>query len=833
MKSIKLGLLLLSVVFLVACEKQEPVRYMPHNWETCELQEGVKSIYEITYSNQKKTRVVYPTRYISFDERGQLLADKRYDKNDSTIIRYVYAENGRLENVTGNLGDIKQFIPLYNEFGDLIKETYVQDGTANYFFEYTYDTLGHIVEERLCYAESEAFPTYYTYQGDKLATQISYGSSSETHYKYDKVGNCIETRIYEGELGEKRKLTAIYKYSYKFDRRGNWIEQTEKRRGKVTSVTTREIEYYDLATVLTAKKAPQQQNTLAQDGSYFARLKARIAMANYTTGTPALALTIAVILLTLIIAGIAIYFFIEEWDINDLLTTDMAVSGMEKMWMFRWGVYAYAGIILTTLIVSFVAAVLVLFVVGAVLWILMWICKILFWITIVGGVIALIFGLLGVFFDDESKGTGCLMVIVGGVIAGCSDFLGDLGETLVEWGTNALHTLNLFQWGINIFTQFWDLLLLVFFSPMALFLAFALLCILLALLLMGGEALVMRVYNVNRPCPHCGSTDTPKYIINSKTGFVHPVALHPGVYGIFHHRVFDSSDRCLWSVPTMLANGKGKLNRICSGCGETIFADAEHTFGTEVHIGIVGNRSSGKSYLLYSGLALLKQEHSSQVMQLDKDSETNIDDKFKRISALADIQTDTSQHHAVQLILKVRRQLFFQIPYHLFFYDVAGEKFNASKQLSHYQMDFYKHVQSIIFLIDPAMIDTAGMPISDNFASWVEKNGSRERFDVESIFGVLQRLLEQYRKSAKYIDFNFVCVKSDTGYFRACGYSAQPSEKEIETFISKELGLTNLILSAKNYFNKVHFHEVSVVDNDKSKLRNLFLDILKQRHISF
>ncbi len=873
MNSIKKLLFLLLVVVLASWTNRESVRYMPHNWATCELKDGVKSIKEITYTDQKKTGIIHPIRNISFDESGQLFADKRYGANDSTFVYYMYDKNGRLENIVGDLKGLKKFIPEYNDFGDLVKETYVQgdDKKTQYSFEYTYDDQGHITSERLCLAKSQVFPTEYTYNGDQLVKKIVYSSNSETHYKYDNASNCTEKSVYEGKMGEKRKLTAKYTYTYTFDERGNWTERIEKRKGKVTAVTTREIEYHDVAITApvetqeesdqaetvapvetqeqvasqaaTASSAKSQKKTSDEKAttvanktkkaeprkvvkqSYFERLKVRINLANYTTETPAVALTVLVILLTLVIAGVAVYFLTKKYDISQLLTHDTGYEqrGVKKMWMFRWGVYAYAGIILATLIVSFIAAILTLFIIGAVLWLLMWICQILFWVTIIGGAILLGLSLINIFLLHSEGRFGCGSLIAGGVILGCSDWLGDLGEKLVEWGTEAMRTLNLFQWGVNLFTQFWDVILLAFFSPMAIFLAIALLSVLFALLLMGSETLVMRIYSVRRPCPHCGSTVTPKYIINKRNGAEHPVALHPGIYGIFHHKVNDSI-----LVPTMLANGKGKLDRICSECNEKILANAEHTFGTEVHIGIVGNRSSGKSYLLYSGLALLKNLFTEQISQIDADQDTDIDAKYQRIAALAGIQTDTSLHHAVQLIYKSKRRM----PFHLFFYDVAGEKFEANKRSSQYDMDFYKHVQSVVFVIDPAMVDVTGVNISVGYAQWLKQNASNEIYDVEGIFGTLYQLIEKYNKDIKNIDFNFVCVKSDMGYFKACGYSDNPTEEEIQTFMDMELGLGNLVRLAKNNFKSIHYYDVSVVENDKSKLQKLFLDLLAQRNVS-
>ena len=69
-------------------------------------------------------------------------------------------------------------------------------------------------------------------------------------------------------------------------------------------------------------------------------------------------------------------------------------------------------------------------------------------------------------------------------------------------------------------------------------------------------------------------------------------------------------------------------------------------------------------------------------------------------------------------------------------------------------------------------------------------------------------------------------------YLQACGYSLTPDEAGVEQFISAELGLTNLVNSARASFNEVHFYAVSAISSNKAGLRRLFSDLLNQRNVS-
>ena len=239
---------------------------------------------------------------------------------------------------------------------------------------------------------------------------------------------------------------------------------------------------------------------------------------------------------------------------------------------------------------------------------------------------------------------GCLPLIIGILIVCYQDGIEATGEALVEWGFEFMQSVNMFGWGLGIFVNYWDVLLLIFFAPMALFLAVALVVITINMILNGIEFVVTRIYSIRRPCPICGSTDVPDYIIGGKP---HPVKLHPGIYGVFTH----TSPVTGKEIPTMLMNGRGKITRKCKKCNSFINADTESTIGTEIHIGIVGHRSSGKSYLLFSGLAALMRAYPDRLSQIDADSDTKIEIKKKRIDARDGIQTNVAnKYRAIQPI---------------------------------------------------------------------------------------------------------------------------------------------------------------------------------------
>ena len=86
--------------------------------------------------------------------------------------------------------------------------------------------------------------TKYNVDGNRTETSI-YNADGELDskykFQYDKDGNETENSSYnaDGELDRK------YKLQYEYDKLKNWIVKTEYIDDKLTTITKREIEYYE------------------------------------------------------------------------------------------------------------------------------------------------------------------------------------------------------------------------------------------------------------------------------------------------------------------------------------------------------------------------------------------------------------------------------------------------------------------------------------------------------------------------------------------------------------------------------------------------------------
>lgn len=816
MKLYKLFILTLLSVIITSCS-QEKARFTPYTPNYYEVKGSAKSIIEREYSN--KSKLLY-TKQFDFDKSGRLVSFKHIVDKD-TVTRYMhYKDNGRIENIQWN--EITKYTPEFNEFGDLIKETYItgeNNGFESGFIqEWEYDVNGNIINEKTCYIESDCSSVEYLYENNKLKQVKEYNLGEEIQYDCDTTGLVISKKVYD-ELANK--ITSQSTYKYKFDDKRNWIEKVERENKRLKSTIKREILYYSEAELVAANPT-KQESVVAKSyigidfvDNYINNVLSR---SGNQEDSPSKVLFIILIICTVIVTAIG-WYMASDFVFHNF-TGHIQNNGMKRLWMYNHEPYTKVGSLLLIALAAFVASIIIILLVGGVIWGLLWVVKLILWAIIIIGWICLIGGGLALFGKEP---VGCLPLIIGILIVSFQDTIEETGENLVAWGFEFMQSVNMFSWGLGIFKNYWDVILVVFFTPMVLFLGFAVFVITLNMLLNGFEFIVTRIYSIRRPCPICGSTATPDYIVGGKP---HPVKLHPGVYGVFTHKSPVTGE----SIPTMLLNGRGKVTRKCKKCNSFINADTDNTIGTEIHIGIVGHRSSGKSYLLYSGLSSLMSSYPERFSQIDADNDTRIENKKKRIDARDGIQTDVAnKYRAIQLILKSKLR---PVPYHLFFYDVAGEKFNASSSSHKTAMDFYRNVQSIVFIVDPSMLDISGTPASAKFVDWHKRNANAEKYRIDGSFAVLKDILETVGRKSNKIDFNFVCTKTDMGYLPELGYSKTPGENEIERFISTELGLSNLINSARAGFKNVHFYTVSAIESDKSRLKNLFITLLEQRKVT-
>ncbi|MFI3297397.1 MAG: hypothetical protein SNI49_08655 [Rikenellaceae bacterium] len=808
----------------------------PYDLDTYNLKQNVKTVEETEYSVKFVNKVaqkskVNKTKTFAFNALGRLTSLESKVDGKKDVSNFNYDPSGKFLGTD----DMNGVDVTYNDKLDIVKISYQTSNGFDCVNEYVYNASGFVTSEKFTCKNSEYGFTNTTTTTYKNTVRSKYRTNNDAYqtivYTCDKNGDVVLEETYE--VNEKKpSLKATFTYEY--DNHGNWIKCT--RREKYTkSITERKIAYYTDKEIAAAKSAPPVSNnnsTFAKNAGseqpitaagFFGNIVSKLTNPK-ALGGPSTTLLIVVIALTAVISGWIIY---ENRAKLSNFSGVFSSNGMKRLWMYNSQPYSRVASYIIVVLAAFLMSIVVLFLFGGGTLAIFWVLKICITILIWVGIICTILG--GLLLWGGSP-YGLLLGIPGVIVWIYSKDMEAAGNRLVNNGFEFMNNLNMFRWGVNLFANYWDVLLAIFILPMLMFSIFALLIIVVNTILNLSELLITKIYNVRRPCPVCGSTSGYHYLVAGK---VHPVSLRPGLYGILSHTSpVDGS-----KLPTMLFNGKAKLDRECKSCHAKVTAKMEgqdnSSFGTDIHIGVVGHRSSGKSYLLYSGLSLLQSQYPDRLSQIDADNDTAIVAKKKRIDAGGDIQTDEkSQYRAIQLMLKDK---FRAVPYHLFFYDVAGEKFNAASKAHLSAMDFYRNVESIVFVIDPIMVDFTGIPANDDLLNWIErkdKQGRSEKNNIGNTFTILKEILEKAGRKSKKIDFSFVCVKMDLGYFEAMNYdSSTITPKEVEQFIRRDMALNNVVNAAKAEFKSVNFAAVSATSKDTAPLKDLFVSILKQKGI--
>ncbi len=181
-------------------------------------------------------------------------------------------------------------------------------------------------------------------------------------------------------------------------------------------------------------------------------------------------------------------------------------------------------------------------------------------------------------------------------------------------------------------------------------------------------------------CPHCGSEHT---------------MLIPSSYGIWKRTC-----QCGHQLPTTFLNGRNNLTAKCPKCKY----DLQAKEATPICIPIVGGPSVGKTCFLFAAIHELVEEIAPkkfwEIRFLDQYNE-NIYQKMAKDFKAGILPTKTTTGIPVAFNFLVGHPQWSPEKI-LYFYDAAGESFQASDILATHQ--FYNYFHGIIFLIDPFSI---------------------------------------------------------------------------------------------------------------------------------
>lgn len=490
-------------------------------------------------------------------------------------------------------------------------------------------------------------------------------------------------------------------------------------------------------------------------------------------------------------------------------------NGMVRLFMFNKQPYMIVIWLSLLIASSILASLATLLGVGGVVFVLLWIIKILLiilvWVGIIMCVIGIIATLCGVF-------PAIILAIIGGIVWYYDDSLESFGESCVDTGLSFFNEVNMLSYTYDLFTQYWSTALYIILFPLALFVAFAVLALLFAGSIMFIEKCITMYYNMKYPCPVCHEPSEPAIYLSK--GNPLPVRLRPGLYGLFRIKHPVTGEQ----MATMYFNGRDKLPRKCPHCGNVINAKV----GEEKHFTLVGLPESGKSTLVYRIIGEMMRAHSN--VEFTDEVELPIRravEEVVKTGKFGSVVEKTAVRRRRSIQLTVHRT---GVPYRLFVNDVAGELFTKAG-MNYDSVPFFKDIQSVIFLYDPFTANVSTQDLGSNFKAWYESEigpvkDSSYREELDEAFVALKNILENKGNKTSKVHFNFVLVKKDTGYMK--GVNAQ-DESQIKQFVQQELGLAAEMSNIESDYASVNYYAVSAFEPlDKSNIEPLYKGVMNQ-----
>ncbi|MDE6577798.1 MAG: hypothetical protein K2K58_06480 [Muribaculaceae bacterium] len=527
------------------------------------------------------------------------------------------------------------------------------------------------------------------------------------------------------------------------------------------------------------------------------------------------------LLLSIAFAAFFLYKYFSTEGKEKLL--GYRVNGMRRTFFFNS--QPYTAIIFVTLFLAgaVAAAVVSLITLGAVVYGLLWLVKILCYILVWVGIIMCVGCAIAIFSGDWKFIIG---VILGGVIWYYDDKIEAFAEASADTGLKFFNEFNILNYSLDITLQYWKPVLTCIAAPIALFLALAVIWLLIAGILILLEKIVTGRYNIKHPCPHCHQPSEPaRYLSKSDEGYLeipNDIKLRPGMYGLFHitHPV------TLEKMPTMIMNGRDKLARACANCGNRIQADE----GTEVHLAMVGSPQAGKSTLTYRIIAELFSRAGEQRVSFTDVKGTIKDrqliDKVKAIAEKnmiedANLPSKTALNDLASTQLIIRRN-HTPVPYRLFINDVGGELFDIENQRqSQNATRFFHDIDSILFLIDPLTTDFSDCEPSPEYAEWVSKCASYgvAKLKVKDLQDTVDNQIKLHGNSPKRINLNIVLPKIDMDYLPAD--IDINSQEDLRRYLIDEMGLGSFMHWAGQFRSVSIFAVGAMASGNKSNIAPL------------
>lgn len=322
------------------------------------------------------------------------------------------------------------------------------------------------------------------------------------------------------------------------------------------------------------------------------------------------------------------------------------------------------------------------------------------------------------------------------------------------------------------------------------------------------EQLFLKFHGLFILCRHCNRKIALPVYKCPNCGAEHQRLLPTTKYGAFYR----ICSQCGEYIPTSRFFGRNSLPAICP------FEDCRQPLNSEdavpVTIAIIGGPSVGKSFIQMDMTVLMIKTLLSRIGWQHKIASED----ESRISLLIEnfdkgIQPASTIDQMVKALCMDVKSPKWAFPKRLYLYDPPGESFLNTKKLAGY--NYYQHLRSAIFVIDPFAIDMVAKEFHDKLTS-----NSSIRISGMSPDESLERWLISMEKDHNGIAKNAVCAvvinKTDAFDFeKLTGLKTGASDEDCRRFLEK-YECSNLMGQIEHSFKKCRFFAISAIGRNQT-----------------